>query len=474
MTSLFIDMLGNKIASNLEAQKINEDYENKLKSKIKHNTRDFIDAICSYLSNSELNECKRLKKLDYISNEDLKTVSKEDPVKYVKDASNKYIEKYWDVSPDDLSTFLLNYKPNNDVATQSGGDYQDIYGPRPSNDNNADAKAKEQAKAVIGNNIIPTAVPVPTGIPSGVPVPTGIPSGVPVPTGIPSGVPVPTGIPSGVPVPTGIPSGVPVPTGIPSGVPGLDIMSNMRDISKLTQVLEEKDLLNKLIKTNKAKELYEFYSDETLAKLSCNHEIHEYINDKIINTIFYIALKETEGDKVNKIKSLMLPVSQKVTETVINNKIQSLEKNTGIYKILFDSFKNKPDYVINIKTHTNAYLLTLLELFLHFKHNEVLNNPFSLNIKLEDINKRIDVLRTNELEGMINTELSKLLVNDIERINDLNKLQKNNEKDHNGNALKEFKKLFEEKPVEKKGGKRKQQSKRKSLRKNNRSKKKNR
>ena len=434
MTSLFIDMLGNKIASNLEAQKINEDYENKLKSKIKHNTRDFIDAICSYLSNSELNECKRLKKLDYISNEDLKTVSKEDPVKYVKDASNKYIEKYWDVSPDDLSTFLLNYKPNNDVATQSGGDYQDIYGPRPSNDNNADAKAKEQAKAVIGNNIIPTAVPVPTGIPSGVPVPTGI----------------------------------------PSGVPGLDIMSNMSDISKLTQVLEEKDLLNKLIKTNKAKELYEFYSDETLAKLSCNHEIHEYINDKIINTIFYIALKETEGDKVNKIKSLMLPVSQKVTETVINNKIQSLEKNTGIYKILFDSFKNKPDYVINIKTHTNAYLLTLLELFLHFKHNEVLNNPFSLNIKLEDINKRIDVLRTNELEGMINTELSKLLVNDIERINDLNKLQKNNEKDHNGNALKEFKKLFEEKPVEKKGGKRKQQSKRKSLRKNNRSKKKNR
>jgi hypothetical protein len=170
----------------------------------------------------------------------------------------------------------------------------------------------------------------------------------------------------------------------------------------------------------------------------------------------------------------MLPISQKVTETVINNKIQSLEKNTGIYKILFDSFKNQPNCVENMRTHTKAYLLTLLELFLHFKHNEVLNNPFSLNIKLEDINKHIDVLRTNELKGMINTELSKLLVNDIERINDLNNLQKNNEKDHNGNALKEFKKLFEKKPAEKKGGKRKQQSKRKSLRKNNRSKKKNR
>jgi hypothetical protein len=168
----------------------------------------------------------------------------------------------------------------------------------------------------------------------------------------------------------------------------------------------------------------------------------------------------------------MLPISQKVTETVINNKIQSLEKNTGIYKILFDSLKNQPNYVENMETHTNAYLLTLLELFLHFKHNEVLNNPFSLNIKLEDINKRIDILRTDKLKGMINTALSKLLVNDIERINDLNKLQKNNEKDHNGNALKEFKKLFEKKPEEKKGGKRKQQTKRKSLRKNNRSKKK--
>ena len=98
MASFFIDMLGNKIASILETQKINEDYENKLKPKIKHNTKDFVDAICSYLSNSELNECKRLKKLDYISNEDLKTVSKEDPVKYVKDASNKYIEKYLDAN----------------------------------------------------------------------------------------------------------------------------------------------------------------------------------------------------------------------------------------------------------------------------------------------------------------------------------------------------------------------------------------
>ena len=170
----------------------------------------------------------------------------------------------------------------------------------------------------------------------------------------------------------------------------------------------------------------------------------------------------------------MLPVSQKVTETVINNKIQSLEKNTGIYKILFDSFKNKPDYVINIETHTNAYLLTLLEFFLYFKQNEVLKNPFSLKLKLEDINKHIDVLRTSELKEMINTELSKIEVTNIERINDLNKLQKNNETDHNVKALAEFKKLFEEKPAEKKGGKRKQQSKRKKLRKNNRSKKKNR
>ena len=173
----------------------------------------------------------------------------------------------------------------------------------------------------------------------------------------------------------------------------------------------------------------------------------------------------------------MLPISQKVTETVINNKLQSLEKNIKIYKILFDSFKNKPDYGINIKTHTNAYLLTLLEFFLYFKQNEVLKNPFSLKLKLEDINTHIDVLRTTtDLKEMTNTELQKINVDNIASINDLNKLklQQNNEPDHNGNALTEFKKLFEEKPAEKKGGKRKQQSKRKSLRKNNRSKKKNR
>ena len=415
MASFFIDMLGTKIASILETQKINEDYENKLKPKIKHNTKDFIDAICTYLSNSDLNQCKRLKKLNYISPEDLKTVSFEDPVKYIKDASNKYIEKYLDVSPDDLSSFVLNYKPINNDVTQSGGDIPDL----------ADMT---KGKGVPGLDNIPDLADMTKG----------------------------------------------------KGVPGLDNiqgvpdMSNMTDISKLTQLLEEKDLQNKIIKTNKAKELYDFYNEETLAKLTCNHEIHEYINDKIINTIFYIALKETEGDKVNKIKSLMLPISQKVTETVINSKLQALEKNTKIYKILFDSFKNQPNYVENMKTHTNAYLLTLLEFFLHFKHNEVLNNPFSLKLKLNEMDKYIDVLRTSELKEMINTELSKIDVTNIASINDLNKLQKNNETDHNVEAFAEFKKLFEEKPAEKKGGKRKQQSKRKNLRKNNRSKKKNR
>ena len=433
MASFFIDMLGTKIASILETQKINEDYENKLKPKIKHNTKDFIDAICTYLSNSDLNQCKRLKKLNYISPEDLKTVSFEDPVKYIKDASNKYIEKYLDVSPDDLSSFVLNYKPINNDVTQSGGDIPDLADMTkgkgvPGLDNIQDLADMTKGKGVPGLDNIPDLADMTKG----------------------------------------------------KGVPGLDNiqgvpdMSNMTDISKLTQLLEEKDLQNKIIKTNKAKELYDFYNEETLAKLTCNHEIHEYINDKIINTIFYIALKETEGDKVNKIKSLMLPISQKVTETVINSKLQALEKNTKIYKILFDSFKNQPNYVENMKTHTNAYLLTLLEFFLHFKHNEVLNNPFSLKLKLNEMDKYIDVLRTSELKEMINTELSKIDVTNIASINDLNKLQKNNETDHNVEAFAEFKKLFEEKPAEKKGGKRKQQSKRKNLRKNNRSKKKNR
>jgi len=451
MASFFIDMLGTKIASILETQKINEDYENKLKPKIKHNTKDFIDAICTYLSNSDLNQCKRLKKLNYISPEDLKTVSFEDPVKYIKDASNKYIEKYLDVSPDDLSSFVLNYKPINNDVTQSGGDIPDLADMTkgkgvPGLDNIQDLADMTKGKGVPGLDNIPDLADMTKG--------------------------------KGVPGLDNIPDLADMTKG--KGVPGLDNiqgvpdMSNMTDISKLTQLLEEKDLQNKIIKTNKAKELYDFYNEETLAKLTCNHEIHEYINDKIINTIFYIALKETEGDKVNKIKSLMLPISQKVTETVINSKLQALEKNTKIYKILFDSFKNQPNYVENMKTHTNAYLLTLLEFFLHFKHNEVLNNPFSLKLKLNEMDKYIDVLRTSELKEMINTELSKIDVTNIASINDLNKLQKNNETDHNVEAFAEFKKLFEEKPAEKKGGKRKQQSKRKNLRKNNRSKKKNR
>ena len=438
MTSLFIDMLGNKIASILETQKINEDYENKLKPTIKKKTKDFIDAICKYLSNSEIKECRSFKKLGYITEDELNTLGDENPIKYIKNAANKYIENYLDVSPDEFSTFLLNYKPIPKNTTQSGGDIDYV--------RKAAEERHEEANRRTATNYMPEVF-------------SHMPANMTAdPTKMPE---VLDSMPANMNA---------VPTNMPA-VPNMTGLSNF-DMSNMAQILDDKELLNKLIKTNKATELYDFYNEQTLAKLTCNPKIHEYINDKIINTIFYITLKQTEGDKVNKIKSLMLPISQKVTETVINNKIQSLEKNTGIYKILFDSLKNQPNYVENMETHTNAYLLTLLELFLHFKHNEVLNNPFSLNIKLEDINKRIDILRTDKLKGMINTALSKLLVNDIERINDLNKLQKNNEKDHNGNALKEFKKLFEKKPEEKKGGKRKQQTKRKSLRKNNRSKKK--
>ena len=424
MDNIVAEFIGSKITNELERQKINEDYETKLKPQINKNTKQFIDSICTYLSNSNLQVCEAERKAGNITNEVVNQLKKEDPVKFIKDASIDFIEQYLDVSPDEFSSFFLNYKPITTNVIQSGGDMDDW---RIAKDN-AEADA---AKNVTGANVVPDANAV-----------TGS-------------------------------NGVNMP-----------VNSNL-DISKLTQGLEDKNLKHTLIKTNKATELFDFYRDQINLRLSCSHDIHEYINDKIINTLFYTGLTNIKQDNANKIKSLMLPISQRITQTVTNDKIKALKNNIKTYKLVFNAFKTQEKYVETSKPHINAYLLILLEFFLYFKHNEVLNEPFIIDTKLDEINECINILKSTELKEMVKTELVNITITNIENINNLNKLitpnkEKPNPIDHNEKALKDFKELFEEKKKEeektggKTGGKRKQQSKRKGLRKKNSSRKKNR
>ena len=400
MDNIVAEFIGSKITNELERQKINEDYETKLKPQINKNTKHFIDSICTYLSNSNLQVCEAEKKAGNITSGVLKVLKTEDPVKFIKDASIDFIEQYLDVSHDDFSSFFLNYKPIATNVIQSGGDIQDILGPIP--------------------NKVSTGVSVTN--------PIGLPDATDMVKSVNS---------------------------IPA-VPNMADNSNL-DISKLTQGLEDKNLKHTLIKTNKATELFDFYRDQINLRLSCSHDIHEYINDKIINTLFYTGLTNIKQDNANKIKSLMLPISQRITQTVTNDKIKALKNNIKTYKLVFNAFKTQEKYVETSKPHINAYLLILLEFFLYFKHNEVLNEPFIIDTKLDEINECINILKSTELKEMVKTELVNITITNIENINNLNKLitpnkEKPNPIDHNEKALKDFKELFEDKKKRRENG----------------------
>lgn len=92
------------IRNQLELIKINEDYEKLLKPQIGKTTKDFIDAICVYITNQRLQKCKPAKE----------TTSKTAVLKNTDDLLRAYFEHNSKID-------MLAYKPTYSAGKMSGG-----------------------------------------------------------------------------------------------------------------------------------------------------------------------------------------------------------------------------------------------------------------------------------------------------------------------------------------------------------------
>jgi hypothetical protein len=97
-------MVASTIRNQLELIKINEDYEKLLKPQIGKTTKDFIDAICVYITNQRLQKCKPAKE----------TSSKSAVVKNTEDLLRSYFEHNSKID-------MLAYKPTYSVDKMFGG-----------------------------------------------------------------------------------------------------------------------------------------------------------------------------------------------------------------------------------------------------------------------------------------------------------------------------------------------------------------
>ena len=229
MATWVASLLTKTIRNQLELIKVNEDYENVLKPRIGPTTTGFIDAICVYITNQQIQHCKPK----------IETSSKPTVVKNTDDLLRSYFDHNNKID-------MLAYKP---PTIEMGGG----------------RKLDDRALIIMGGGIFGSAGPA-AGLGTGV-VPTG--AGI-VPAG--AGI-VPADL--GGLVPTGAGTGA----GADAGAGA--IPDKIIDATNVTS----------LITSTKAKDVMDFYQGEVISKLQCDKNMHGYINDHIIQPVFAVASK---------------------------------------------------------------------------------------------------------------------------------------------------------------------------------------
>lgn len=229
MATWVASLLTKTIRNQLELTKVNEDYKEILRPQIGKTTMEFIDAICVYITNTELQECDK----------QTKTSSK----KTIIDATDGLLQSYFDHNNNKVN--MLAYKPIENAGKTLGGRKLDnvefiIMGGGPI----AAAGASANASSVNASMPAPPAL----------------------------GLSSTTALSEVVNPKVGI-------TGM--DIPGMGIPNQDLNIDNITS----------LITSTKVNDVMTFYNKEVMSKLKCDEPMHKYIDEHIIQPVFAVASK---------------------------------------------------------------------------------------------------------------------------------------------------------------------------------------
>jgi len=462
MAGILINMISGAITDQLETQKINEDYQNKLQKKMNGTVIDFINAVCVYLSNDKLQVCKNEKRLGNITQEEYDQLILPENASsfHINKRSAELVTDFLNIDNDELVKYLVEY---------SGVDES----PKPTKEGGAVADAEKLSVGGAPAEIMPPMPPVHTS--SGMAALSSVEAqalppapalssvstvpGMDMAAGLAGGLPGADALAEGLPGADALAGGLPGADALAGGLPGMDMAAGLagglpvpgadalaeglqgKGMDALAGSLPGMDTLagglpEGLIKSNKAAKLLDFYKDESILRLQCNNKIHSVINDKLIGTIYKVAGDQSRSGKTQIVKEALKTVASTITTRFANQEIQSLTAELHIYQ---DIFSNE-QIIESIRTpYILPYTSILLKLFTIYKQNELRDDKLELDVSIATIKKfNIATLATPFL-----AKVNSMTETNISTIVDLNKMT-NTSKPSSNNivAINEFKKIF--------------------------------
>lgn len=405
-------LVATTIRNQLELIKINEDYEKLLKPQIGKTTKDFIDAICVYITNQRLQKCKPAKE----------TSSKTAVLKNADDLLRAYFEHNSKID-------MLAYKPTYSESKMSGGADNAAGGAIPGILNSIKAEGSIDTTKLTSSvqNAASTDSIQAAGSIDTAKLTSSLQNAAST-------------------------------DGVQAALPTVDVTglaTNMIDAAPSTD-------LYALITSTKAKDVMDFYTTEVMSKLQCNDDMHYYIDNHIIQPVFAVASKH-----IAEVGSQhLIDLAKTTTEYHLKKCIKLIKGQLYTFNAILNELSNPPTNNTIPNIIILPYINLLFELFVYSEYGLIVD--MNIDVNREDIKQYIAKLKPfNEQtdtyikdykypDGVMSMNGLKLPAD--WKTDEVNEAEQNNliTKDL---VIAEFKKLF--KPVEEKkgGGRRKSRTK---------------
>ena len=393
------------IRNQLELIKINEDYEKLLKPQIGKTTKDFIDAICVYITNQRLQKCKPAKE----------TTSKTAVLKNTDDLLRAYFEHNSKID-------MLAYKPTDDSVKMGGGRKLDI-----------------KELIIMGGGLMGDVDMYGTYQPGNV--------GSGPAAGLGSAATAATAATAGIGTAT---------AGLGSSATelGSAATAGLGTAAAIPDKIIDATNVSSLITSTKAKDVMDFYTTEVISKLQCNDDMHYYIDNHIIQPVFAVASKH-----IAEVGSQhLIDLAKTTTEYHLKKCIKLIKGQLYTFNAILNEQSNPPTDNAIPNIIILPYINLLFELFVYIEYGLIVD--MNIDVNREDIKQYIAKLKP--FNEQIDTYMKDYKYpDDVMSMNGLKlpddwKTDEVSEPDENKLITKdlviaEFKKLF--KPVaEKKGG----------------------
>ena len=418
-----VKIVAGTIRNQLELIKINEDYEKLLKPQIAKTTRDFIDAICVYITNQQLQECKP--KID--------TTSKQAVLKNTDELLVSYFEHNRKID-------MLAYKPPDSAAKMLGGNIASSFAAF-----GADAGKLFGAAAKTAGKSVGTLPLANAGNPVGT---------LPLAN---AGKSVGT-----LPLANAGNLGGTITAAAADPAKFMSTAQNALSNAGIPEIpgsiFDKLDVSN-LIKSTKAKDIMDFYTTEVISKLQCNADMHYYIDNHVIKPVFDVAVKHIAEVGSHHLTDL----AKTTTESYLKKCIILIKSQLKTFDALLNHSSNPPVDIAIPKLVIPQYINLLFEAFVYSEYGLIVD--MAVGINRDDIKAYITNLKP------FNVQIDNYIKDDKypDGVMSMNGLKlpaewKINEADKNKFVSKEiviaeFKKLFKPVMVNAKGGRRKSRTK---------------